>query len=95
MSNKAKYTRVDCQDSGGIPYIDDNQDKGNSCLNSSCESLPTQAPLVQQPRCSIDIDTTMADAYNREIPARKKATCEHQNPYLDNMLLRESVQELP
>lgn len=103
MSDKTKYTRVGCQDNNTIPYIDDNQDKlhnaseTTSCINSSCESLPTQAPLVQQPRCSIDIvDTTSINGLKQGAPvARKKGICEHQNPYLDNMPLRESVQELP
>lgn len=101
MSDKTKYTRIN-QDSTSIPYIDDKQDKPHNnatettgCINSSCESLPTQAPLVRQPRCSIDIDTTSLNGLKQGAPARKKGICEHQNPYLDNMPLRESVQELP
>lgn len=102
MSEKTKYSKISTDDSRAIPYIDEtpkpqhqlpNGSETTSCMNSSCESLPTQAPLVRQPRCSIDIDTqTIKDLKQ----TRSKGLCPHQNAYLDNnAALRDSVRELP
>lgn len=57
---------------------------------SSDESLPVKAPLVRQPRCSIDIDLTEPMVK----PKRKIGMTERLNTYLDSMQLSDSIQEI-
>lgn len=60
-------------------------------VSSSEESIPVDAPLARQSRCSVDIDT---------IPTKLREKCAvngidgHSNSYLDNSELRESIQDI-
>lgn len=60
-------------------------------VSSSEESIPVDAPLARQSRCSVDIDTIPAEL-------REKYTVNgidgHSNSYLDNSELRESIQDI-
>lgn len=58
--------------------------------NSSDESLPLEAPLARQTRCSIDIDTIEPTAK----PTLKNGINERENAYLDSMQLSDSTQEI-
>lgn len=57
---------------------------------SSEESLPLDAPLARQPRCSIDIDTIESIVK----PTRKNGINERENAYLDSAHLSDSIQEI-
>lgn len=60
-------------------------------VSSSEESIPVDAPLARQSRCSVDIDT---------VPTKLREKCEingidrHSSTYLDNSELRESIQDI-
>lgn len=95
MGDSLKYKKVDSSD------IDDSKNQldllrsiSESSLysDSSCESLPIDAPLARQTRCSIDIDTI--EPLTKSIPMRKNGIAERRNTYLDNLQLSDSIQEI-
>lgn len=56
---------------------------------SSEESIPNNAPLARQQRCSVDIDTMVSKS---NVKAQIITT--HHNAYLDDLSLNDSVQEI-
>lgn len=59
--------------------------------SSSEESLPLNAPLVRQPRCSIDIDTISLENDEKTIT---NGTESHSNSYLESLDLQESIKDM-
>lgn len=58
---------------------------------SSEESLPFDAPLARQKRCSVDIDMIKPQADQQF----QNGVSKQRNAYLDDMPLRESIQDIP
>lgn len=64
--------------------------QSNISITSSEESIPVDAPLVRQSRCSVDIDTISSDV----IDGVSNGTDRHSSTYLDNPELRESILDI-
>lgn len=62
-------------------YSGDSDSDGNLLL---------EAPIARQPRCSIDIETILPMSRTQ----RKHGIVEESNAYLDNLQLRDSIQEI-
>lgn len=60
--------------------------------SSSEESIPIDAPLVRQSRCSVDIDTVPASELREKFDVN--GIERHSSSYLDNSELRESIQDI-
>lgn len=58
---------------------------------SSEESIPIEAPLARQVRCSVDIDTILPE-FNEKIAVN--GFNRHSSSYLDNSELRDSVKDI-
>lgn len=58
---------------------------------SSEESIPTDAPLARQQRCSLDIDTMVSKS---NVKAEINGIPKHHNVYLDNLSINDSVQDI-
>lgn len=83
-----------------IPFIEDPQHDGSQRRNSESEtsecsenteiSLPFDAPIVEQRRCSIDIDTIAGNTISR------KNGVMHPNNYLETATaeLKDSIQDI-
>lgn len=79
-----------------IPFIRvENQNRRHSNISissdSSEESIPVNAPLVRQQRCSADIDT-MTPEFSEKFLVN--GVEKHRNPYLDDTELNDSIQEI-
>lgn len=59
--------------------------------DSSEESIPTDAPLARQQRCSVDIDTMVSKS---NVMAQINGIPKHHNAYLDNLSINDSVQNI-
>lgn len=62
-----------------------------SSSSSSEESIPTDAPLARQQRCSVDIDTMVSMS---NVKAQINGIPKHHNAYLDNLSVNDSVQDI-
>lgn len=60
--------------------------------SSSEESIPNDAPLARQSRCSVDIDTVPTTEYRENSDVN--GIDRHSSTYLDNSELRESIQDI-
>lgn len=58
---------------------------------SSEESIPINAPLARQQRCSVDIDTMLSKS---NVKAQINAIPRHHDAYLDNFSINDSVQDI-
>lgn len=79
-----------------IPFIridspSSNHRQSYISISSSEESIPVDAPLVRQPRCSVDIDMIPSEV--SEI-IRENGIDKQSSSYLDNLELRESIQDI-
>lgn len=82
--SSASYQKVNRRDS------ERSRSQHSLYTDSSDESIPQEAPLARQPRCSIDIDTIEPIAK----PIRKSGGIERENAYLDSTQLIDSTQEI-
>lgn len=79
-----------------IPFIRIDSPSSNNrqsyiSISSSEESIPIDAPLVRQPRCSVDIDMIPPELHEK---IKENGIDRHSSSYLDNLELRESIQEI-
>lgn len=75
-----------------IPFIqiDSPNKRSYISISSSEESIPIDAPLARQSRCSVDIDTIPP-----EIMAKvTNGIDRHSSTYLDNPELKESIKDI-
>lgn len=59
--------------------------------DSSEESIPADAPLARQQRCSVDIDTMVSQS---NVKAQINGIPKHHNTYLDDLSVNDSVQDI-
>lgn len=72
-----------------IDSLPSNNQHSYTSGSSSEESLPIDAPLVRQPRCSVDIDTVPP-----VLTGNTNGIGKHPSSYLDNAELRDSIQDI-
>lgn len=91
MSDKStKYQKVEPRDRDHLPDRNRSCSEHNVHSDSSDESLPLEAPLARQPRCSIDIDTIEPIVKS----AKRDGSSGRGSAYLDISQLNDSIQEI-
>lgn len=79
-----------------VPFIriESKNSRGSNVSISSCsseESIPTDAPLAHQQRCSVDIDTMISKS---NVKAQINGLPKHHNAYLDDLSVNDSIQDI-
>lgn len=82
-----------------VPFIrieSSNSRRSNISISSdgSEESIPTNAPLARQQRCSVDIDSDVVVVSKSNVKAQINGIPKSHNAYLDDLSVNDSVQDI-